>query len=320
MDKLKDAIDKKRNIKANSLNAYLISIKKIHNAILGEDKELENVDFLKDEDKVLESIKDLKLNTQKNYLSAIIVSLDAMNDDNKYDTELKEYREYLETVNKSYYEQLNKNEKSESQNENWVSLKDLRKVMNMYKADLTDRDVFKKEELTKKQFDILQKWVVANLYLHDDNPPIRLDYGDMKIIKEKDFNKLSEEDLDNENYLVVKSRTTKFFHFGNYKTKKSQGIKTIPVGKVLNSVLNIWLKFNNEPFLLVDSQSKPMSSNQLSKYIVKVFEPTSKKITANLLRHIYISEKFPVDENNNKKTVSEKMMHSVDTQNSYAKK
>ena len=85
--------------------------------------------------------------------------------------------------------------------------------------------------------------------------------------KEKDFNKLSEEDLDNENYLVVKSRTTKFFHFGNYKTKKSQGIKTIPVGKVLNSVLNIWLKFNNEPFLLVDSQSKPMSSNQLSKYI-----------------------------------------------------
>tara|TARA_R110001599_G_scaffold766_1_gene3822 strand:+ start:28 stop:564 length:537 start_codon:yes stop_codon:yes gene_type:complete len=167
MDKLKDAIDKKRNIKANSLNAYIISIKKIHNAIFGEDKELENVDFLKDEDKVLESIKDLKLNTQKNYLSAIIVSLDAMNDDNKYDTELKEYREYLETVNKSYYEQLNKNEKSESQNENWVSLKDLRKVMNMYKADLTDRDVFKKEELTKKQFDILQRWVVANLYLND---------------------------------------------------------------------------------------------------------------------------------------------------------
>ena len=86
MDKLKDAIDKKRNIKANSLNAYIISIKKIHNAIFGEDKELENVDFLKNEDKVLEAIKDLKLNTQKNYLSAIIVSLDAMNDDNKYDT------------------------------------------------------------------------------------------------------------------------------------------------------------------------------------------------------------------------------------------
>lgn len=320
MENLKEAIDKKRNIKANSLNAYIISIKKLHNAIFGEDTEMKDIDFLKDEEKVLEAMKDLKLNTQKNYLSAIIVSLDAMNDKGKYDDELKEYREYLETVNKSYYEQLNKNEKTEGQDENWVSLKELRKVMNGYKADLTDRGVFGKETLTKKQFDILQKWVVANLYLHDDNPPIRLDYGDMGVIKEKDFDKLSEEDLDNNNYLVVKSRTKKYFHFGNYKTKKSQGIKTIPVGKVLNSVLNIWLKFNDEPYLLVDSQLKPMSSNQLSKYIVKVFQPTGKKITANLLRHIYISEKFPVEKNNEKAEVADKMGHSVDTQNSYAKK
>jgi len=158
MEQLKDAINEKRNIKANSLRAYIISITKIHNAIFGKDEEIKNIDFLKDEEKVLQAIKELKLNTQKNYLSAIIVSLDAMNEKGKYDSELKEYREYLETVNKSYYEQLNKNEKSETQDENWVSLKDLRKVMNSYKADLTDRNVFKKETLTKKQFDILQRW------------------------------------------------------------------------------------------------------------------------------------------------------------------
>ena len=320
MEKLREAIDKKRNIKEISLKAYLISIKKVHNAILGEDKEMENIDFLKDEEKVLEAIEGLKLNTQKNYLSAIIVSLDAMNDDGEYDKELKEYREYLETVNKSYYEQLNKNEKTEDQDENWVSLKELRKVMNGYKADLSDRDVFKKETLTKKQFDILQKWVVANLYLNDSNPPIRLDYGDMAIIKEKDFEKLSDEDLNENNYLVIKSRTNKKFHFGNYKTKKSQGIKTIPVGKVLNSVLNIWLKHNDQPYLLLDSQGNKMNSNQLSKYINKVFEPTGKKINANLLRHIYISEKFPVEKNNEKAEVANLMGHSVETQNSYAKK
>lgn len=320
MEKLREAIDKKRNIKEISLKAYLISIKKVHNAILGEDKEMENINFLKDEEKVLEAIEGLKLNTQKNYLSAIIVSLDAMNDDGEYDKELKEYREYLETVNKSYYEQLNKNEKTEDQDENWVSLKELRKVMNGYKADLSDRDVFKKETLTKKQFDILQKWVVANLYLNDSNPPIRLDYGDMAIIKEKDFEKLSDEDLNENNYLVIKSRTNKKFHFGNYKTKKSQGIKTIPVGKILNSVLNIWLKHNDQPYLLLDSQGNKMNSNQLSKYINKVFEPTGKKINANLLRHIYISEKFPVEKNNEKAEVADKMGHSVETQNSYAKK
>ena len=319
MDKLKDAINEKRNIKSNSLNAYLISIKKIHNAMF-EDKELKNIDFLKDEDSVIKAISNLKLNTQKNYLSAIIVSLDAMNDKGKYDDELVVYRDHLEAVNKVYYEELNKNQKTEDQDKNWVSLKELRKVMNSYKADLTDRNVFKKEELTKKQFDILQRWVVANLYLHDDNPPIRLDYGDMLIIRETDYDKLSDDELDENNYLVIKSRTNKFFHFGNYKTKKSQGIKKIPVGKILNSVLNIWLKFNTTDYLLLDTHGQKMNSNQLSKYINKVFSPTNKKISANLLRHIYITEKFPVEETDDKKKVAEKMGHSVDTQNSYAKK
>ncbi|MBC8398846.1 MAG: hypothetical protein H8E16_17320 [Flavobacteriales bacterium] len=321
MDNLKEAIDKKRNIKPNSLNAYLISIKKIHNAIFGDNKEIANINFLKDETKVLEAIKDLKLTTQKNYLSAIIVSLDSMNEKGKYDNELKEYREYLETVNKSYYEQLSKNEKTDDQDSNWVSLKELRKVMNGYKADLTDRNVFKKEALTKKQFDIMQKWVVANLYVgSDDNPPIRLDYGDMAIIKNADYEKLSDDDLDENNYLVIKSRNSKFFHFADYKTKKSQGIKKIPVGRVLNSVLNIWLKFNDEPYLLVDSHGTKMTSNQLSKFIVKVFEPTGKKVNGNLIRHVYISEKFPVEKNKEKAEVASKMGHSEKTQATYAKK
>ena len=142
----------------------------------------------------------------------------------------------------------------------------------------------------------------------------------MLIIRESDYDKLSEDDLDENNYLVVKSRTNKFFHFGNYKTKKSHGIKKIPVGKILNSVLNIWLKFNTTDYLLLDTHGQKMNSNQLSKYINKVFSPTGKKISANLLRHIYITEKFPVEETNDKKEVASNMGHSVDTQNSYAKK
>lgn len=321
MDKLKKAIDERRNIKENSLRAYIISIKKLHSAIFGDDKELKNVDFLKDEDKVLDAIKDLKLNTQKNYLSAVIVSLDAM-DDKKYETELTEYREYLDKLNKEYQDELNENKKTEDQEENWVSMKNLKKVMNSYKADLTDRNVFKKDKgtLTKKQMDILQMWVVANLYLHDDNPPIRLDYGGMKIISENDYDDLNDDDLESNNYLVVKSRTNKFFHFGNFKTKKSHGTKKIPVGKVLNSVLNIWLKFNETDHLLIDSRGNQMSSNQLSKYIAKTFQPTGKRVTANLLRHIYISEKHPVKENEDKKETADKMLHSVGTQEKYSKK
>ena len=322
MDKVKEAIDEARNIKPNSLRAYIISINKIHNAIFNKDivDKKNPLDFLKDEKKVLDTIKDLKVNTQKNYLSAVIVGLDAMNSKGIYDTELKEYREYLDELNKEVIKELEKNEKTDNQQKNWVSLQALKKVMNSYKRDLIDRDVFKKETITKKQRDILQMWVVANLYLHDDNPPIRLDYGSMLVKKNSDYDKLSKDDLESNNYLVVKSRTNKIFHFGEYKSKKAHGIKKIPVGKILNSVLNIWLKFNDSGNLLVDSRDKPMNSNQLSKYISKTFSPTGKKITANILRHVYISEKHPVEVNDSKSNTASKMMHSVSTQEKYSKK
>jgi len=322
MEIVKRAIDQARNIKPNSLRAYIISINKVHNAIFNKDivDKKNPLDFLKDEKKVLDTIKDLKINTQKNYLSAVIVGLDAMNDKGIYDTELKEYREYLDELNKETIKDLEKNEKTDNQEKNWVSLQALKKVMNSYKRDLIDRDVFKKDTITKKQRDILQMWVVANLYLHDDNPPIRLDYGGMKVVKNSDYEKLKKDELESNNYLVVKSRTNKFFHFGEYKSKKAHGIKKIPVGKILNSVLNIWLKFNDSGDLLVDSRDKPMNSNQLSKYITKTFSPTGKKVSVNLIRHVYISEKHPVEVNDSKAKTASKMHHRVSTQEQYSKK
>jgi len=315
MDNLREKIDSSRNIKENSLNAYLISIKKLNEFITK--KEFKNLDFLKDEKKVLEKLKELKLTTQKNYLSAIIVSLSAYGD--KYEDDLKTYRKRLEQLNEVYNSEIKKNEKTETQEKNWVSMKDLKKVMNSYKLDLKERGAFSKDELTRRELDIMQRWVVANLYLNDDNPPIRLDYGNMRIISEKDFEKLKDDELD-KNFLVVKNRASKYFHFGDYKTEKTYDKKEIKVGKKLNSVINIWLKHNKKGGLLYDTKGNPMSSNTLGKYIKKVFEKTGKQVSVNMLRHIYISEKFPPQKEKEKEEVAKKMMHSKGTQQNYSKK
>jgi hypothetical protein len=306
MDNLREKIDSSRNIKENSLNAYLISIKKLNEFITK--KEFKNLDFLKDEKKVLEKLKELKLTTQKNYLSAIIVSLSAYGD--KYEDDLKTYRKRLEQLNEVYNSEIKKNEKTETQEKNWVSMKDLKKVMNSYKLDLKERGAFSKDELTRRELDIMQRWVVANLYLNDENPPIRLDYGNMRIISENDFDKLKDDELD-KNFLVVKNRTNKYFHFGDYKTEKTYSKKEIKVGKKLNSVLNIWLKHNKKGGLLYDTKGDPMSSNTLGKYIKKVFEKTGKQVSINLIRHIFISEKFPPQKEDEKEEVASKMLHSV---------
>ena len=318
MDIIKEAIDNKRNIKPNSLKAYLISLQKTHDFIEGEG-ELEDLNFLKNEEQVVEKLQELKLSTQKNYLSAIIVALDAMNDEGDYDSELEYYRGYLAELQKQHQEEQEKQQKTKSQDENWASMKELRKVMNGYKADIMERELLTKPELNRKQFDLVQKWVVANLFLDDENPPTRLDYAPMKVIKEEDFEKLSDDEKDDANYLVLKSRNKKYFHFGEYKTAKKYGANVIPVGKKLNSVLNIWLRINPTDSLLLNSQGKPQTANGLGKYITKVFEPTGKKIGINLLRHIFITEKFApqLDE---KKKVASLMGHSVGTQELYAKK
>jgi len=319
MEKVLEAIDKKRNIKANSLKAYGISLRKVQEAVEPK-KEFTNLDFLKNEEKVQESISDLKISTQKNYLASIIVALDALNIKDKYTEELASYRGYLEVVQEEYKKNENSGEKSDSQQKNWATIKELQKVLLKYKNDISERELWNKEKLTPKQFDLIQKWVVGNLYIGDpENPPTRLDFAPMDVISETDFNKLHEDDKDLNNYLVVKSRNNKFFHFGEYKTSKKYGNNKVVLGKKLNSVMNIWLRHNDSDSLLVNSKGLPQTANGLSKFLNKVFAPSGKNISVNMLRHIFISEKYP-NINNEKEADAKKMGHSVQQQGNYSKK
>ena len=54
--------------------------------------------------------------------------------------------------------------------------------MNSYKLDLKERGAFSKDELTRRELDIMKRWVVGNLYLNDEKQQMRLDYGNMRII------------------------------------------------------------------------------------------------------------------------------------------
>ena len=318
MDALKKAIDEKRNIKENSLKAYIISITKLFKSVSG-DKDFKNLDFLKDIDKVKDTLDKFKLSTQKNYLAAVIVGLDAMNDKEKYDKLIKEYKELLETTREKYSKDHDNGEKSESQKKNWTSMKELKKVMNKIYRDLIERDLFKKDELNKKQMLLLQQYIIANLFLSPDNPPTRLDYAPMEIIKNEDYIKLDDEEQKENNYLVIKSRNNKFFSFNEYKTSGKYGQNNVKIGKKLNSVLNIWFKYNKTDSLLLNTKLEPMSSNGLGKEIKKIFSSLGKNISVNMLRHIFISEKYP-NQDTEKEEDAKKMGHSTGMQSKYSKK
>ena len=315
-DKLKTLINEKRNIRETSLNAYVFNINKLHKLMF--DKDVESLNFLEKKDDVMKTIDSKKLSTRKSYLASIVVALMAMDKD---DDLIKFYRNEMEDLAKKFNEDMATQRKSEAQSENWVSLEKLRKVMRKYRNDLNEKKIFQKQpdNLTNKEFDLLQKWVVSSLYILDDNPPLRNDYL-MKIITQKDYDKLSEDEKKKQNYLVNKSRNSKIFSLGEYKTAGKYGTKLIPVGKKLNSVLNIWLNFNKTEDLLLNSMKKPMTSNGLTKYLNKVFEPTGKNnISSSMIRHIFITEKFP-PQLQERQDVADKMGHSVSQQELYAKK
>tara|TARA_R110002073_G_scaffold24415_1_gene82497 strand:- start:21 stop:974 length:954 start_codon:yes stop_codon:yes gene_type:complete len=316
MESLKSRIKDSRNIKEKSLNAYIISLRKIHEKTKTE-KDFKNLDWLKNEKKVMDILNEMKLTTRKNYIAAVIVALTT--DKEKYEKEIKYFRSELDKIAKEYNSQIDEQKKTETQEKNWVSLKKLRKVMRYYKNQIVEKGILKKElPLSNKDFDLLQKWVVSSLYILDENPPLRNDYI-MKVISNKDFDELKDDDL-KKNYLVIKSRNNKFFHLGEYKTDKKFGPKKLEVGGKLNSVLNIWLKFNKSGSLLLNSKKEPMTPNGLTKYLNKVFEPTGKNnISSTMIRHIFISEKIGGPTIKEKQELAEKMGHSTDTQEKYKK-
>tara|TARA_R110001599_G_scaffold1110_4_gene5318 strand:+ start:2470 stop:3429 length:960 start_codon:yes stop_codon:yes gene_type:complete len=315
IETIEKEIGEKRKLRPSSINAYVQNMKKLHKLMF--DTEIKDLDFLKNKKKVMETIENKKLSTRKTYLAAIVVTLMAFDKDEKL---ISYYRDEMEDLAKKFNADMEEQNKSETQDKNWVSLAALRKVMRKYRNELNEKEIFKKDSdsLTNKEFDLLQKWIVSSLYILDDNPPLRNDYI-MEVIQNKDYEKLSDDEKREKNYLVIKSRNNKSFSLGEYKTSGKYGTKLIPVGKKLNSALNIWLKFNTTGHLLLNSKKEPMTANGLTKYLQKVFAPTGKNISSSMIRHIFISDKFPA-QNKEKDELADKMAHSVNQQTLYSKK
>ena len=170
---LKGSILKMRDIKPNSLKAYMIILRK-----LNDNKDIENLDFLKNTKRVLHFISDLAITTQRNYLAAILVALPVLKEETKL---LDFYKEQLEVLNVEYNSFIGSHEKSELQKLNWMTLKNLRKIYESYRKEIRKEKYNKKETLTSKESKFLNNYLVVSLYVL--MPPIRLDFAPMSIIK-----------------------------------------------------------------------------------------------------------------------------------------
>ena len=303
MDLEKIIKEERPKISESTLKAYVSNLKKLHRLINGNN-EIKSLDFLTDLNKVLDVLKKNLKSTIKNYLVAGTVIL--MSNPKKYKSVIEQYTEKIKQLQQNVNDKYDENEKSDVQKENWVEYGEILKLLRKLKKET--KPLLEKDNLTNKEKDLIQQYLVLYLYSGKAFPVIRNDFGEMAIINEG-------QDMDkSKNYLVIKSKGFPYFQINEYKTAKYGGEKTIPIKDLeLRKLINKWVKIANTGFLLNNiTNNTPMSANGISKYLNKMFlKQLGKKISTSLLRSIYITHKYNSKmSQKEKKDLAEDMGHS----------
>ena len=298
---LEKMVELRPRVKEKTLKNYLQSVRKIGRIMTGEkDPDWE---WIIDSDGVVETIhENYSERSWKTLLGNILTITEAYNAICNYEW-CEVYDEYGDHLLNT--ETPPKQEKSDKQTENWIEYDDLIEFYIKMTEFVEQMDLMDKEVLDYEEYDYFQKWVIASCYLAggEDNPPVRCDYADMRIVR-----KIPAKPT--ENMLLVKDKGMDFV-FVNYKTSKTYGTEIIPVGEELEPILKNWIakKRRIQDYLFVDSFGKVLTKNVMAKWLPEIFAGTGKRIGANMIRHIFTSHHFPADKKRRAK-IAKKMLHS----------
>lgn len=321
MDNLLENIKKSRDIRETTLSIYKNMLNRLS-------KEL-NVDFSMNifetkQKEILEYLSTLSNSVKKKMIASIMVAIspEKNNPPEKYRLFYNQLKSMLNKENGIYLESVSNNKKSEKDEKNWTTMSELHKVRDRLLKHIKAKGYnFRKDKgvESKKDFFLIQKYLIASLYLL--LPPRRLIYADMKIVNQKEFNNIPEKEKEENAYLVNVNKSRKYFYYGKEADKSSteEPVK-IDVPKSMNNLLNFWITINKKDHLLLNNQGEKLSKNNLSKEVRSIFSNKSKKISVNLIRKIFVSETFK-KVNKDKEEIAEKMNHSVNVaDNFYSKK
>ena len=303
--KLKD-----KNLSDKSTNLYVKYLINLNNK-----ESFNNLMFLKDTDNILKKLEKYSDNTKKTILSAITSILSLYNDKPVYKKLHKFYFELM--MNKATdMKNIDSNVKTDKENKNWISWDEIITIRERLKNEVSE--FIDNKIISVAQYNKLLSLLVLSLY--SMIPPRRnVDYIEMFFINH------NKDSLDsNKNYLDY---TNKKFIFNNYKTNKKYGLQSLEIPDNLLEIINLYLshhplnpdkkllfKKNTEFRFLVFSDGSPFNLNSTTRLLNKLFD--GKRIGSSMLRHIYLSSKYNIDE---MKADANAMGHSIEEQRNYMK-
>jgi integrase len=261
-DKIKTAIKEKRDtLSPTSIKSYASTLKSLYEKVFN-DKDYDLSKF-KDTSKIIKFLDDVPPNRRKTILSALVVITDD-----------KDYRNLMLGDIRDYNKEIHKQEKSDTQKENWVNGDEIKQLWEDLKTE-TDL-IYKKKNLKPADLQEIQSFIILSLLGGIFIPPRRsLDYCDFVI----------KGDRDKKNYLDKNELV-----FNHYKTSKYYGEQRLTIPKPLKAILTKWISVNPTNTLLFDRNLAPLNSVKLNQRFNKMFG--GRKVAINAMRHTFLTEKY----------------------------
>jgi hypothetical protein len=263
METIKNKIKENRpNLSESSIKTYSSILVNLYKKIFFENINIKNFNNFK---KIIEYINTIPISTRKTILSALYV----LTKDERY------RKDMLEDINE-YNEEILKQEKTETQKNNWISQEEINN--KLVELEKQSKMAYKHIMLNDKQqqyYKAIQDYIILSLlsgkYI---NPRRSKDYTEFKI-KNIDFTK--------DNYIKGSK-----LYFNTYKGSESKGLQIIDIPNELKKIITKWISINPTDYLIFDNKQNKMSNVKLTQHLNKLFD---KKVSINALRHTYLTDK-----------------------------
>jgi integrase len=267
MATIQDIIKTKRpSLSTNSINTYSSILKNLYKKIFSNEDTFTAELFDKQYDKVLRFLEDIPANKRKTALSALVVIC----------PDIKHYRDLMMTDIQTYNTEISKQEKTPTQQANWVETNEISSLWEKMKKDVDL--LYKKLIWNENDRQSIQNFVLLTVCSGLFFPVRRSkDWCDFKI---------RNIDMQKDNYLEKSNLV-----FNSYKTAKTYGKQTVTIPTKCKNILHKWIKMNpNVNYLFTDTNFQPLTAVKINQRLNKLFG--GKKISVNALRHSFLTTKY----------------------------
>ena len=235
----------KPNLKDSSIKQYLNSLRNLYSKLTNT-KEFPpvNFEYLKNKEDVLGVISPLHITSQRNTLTAVLSVID--------DNDLRQfYGKKVRELNKKQSDNYSKNVVSEK-----TDLK-----LKTWTTDDIEKCIVKLKITKKFQTSLILSLIYKYLF--------RNEVASLKLIKKSKYDKLTDEEKLNQNY-IVKHYNNMFISRGVYKTADKHGLVLTKIeDKILKSDLLEYIKNMKDDIMFKDDTGKQMSNDLVSTHMTR---------------------------------------------------